>query len=50
MAKDESGTEVKSAVKTRGAEPGPSIRNVLVWSLGLVVVGFATVYFVFFKT
>lgn len=50
MGKDESGAEVKSARKARGAEPGPSVRNVLVWSLGLVVVAFAVVYFVFFKT
>jgi hypothetical protein len=50
MAKDEGGVEVKSAVKARGAEPGPTVRNVLVWSVGLVVVAFAVIYFVFFKT
>ena len=50
MAKDANGTEVKSAVKARGAERGPTTRNVLVWSVGLVVVAFAVIYFVFFKT
>lgn len=50
MAKDEAGVEVKSAQKARGAEPGPTVRNVLVWSLGLVIVAFAVIYFVFFRT
>jgi hypothetical protein len=43
MAKNEAGVEVKSAQSARGAEPGPSVRNVLVWSLGLVVVVFIVV-------
>ena len=50
MAKDANGTEVKSAVQARGAERGPTTRNVLVWSVGLVVVAFAVIYFLFFKT
>lgn len=50
MTKQADGTEVKSAEKARGAESGPATRNVLVWSTGLVVVGFAVVYFVFFMT
>ena len=50
MSKDANGTEVKSAVKARGAERGPTTRNVLVWSLGLVVVAFAVVYIFFFST
>lgn len=50
MPKDEFGTEVKSATKARGAEPGPTVRNVLVWSLGLVIVALAVIFFVFFKT
>jgi hypothetical protein len=50
MSKDANGTEVKSAVKARGAERGPTTRNVLVWSTGLVVVGFAVVYIFFFST
>lgn len=48
--KNENGVEVKSAVKARGAERGPTVRNVLVWSIGLVVVAFVVIYFVFFKT
>jgi hypothetical protein len=50
LGRDDDGAEVKSARKARGAEPGPSVRNVLVWSLGLVVAAFAFVYFLFFKT
>jgi hypothetical protein len=50
MSKDENGVEVKSAIKARGAERGPTVRNVLIWSLGLVIVAFAVVYFVFFRT
>jgi hypothetical protein len=40
----------ETAREARGAEPGPTVRNVLVWSLVLVVVAFAAVYFLFFKT
>jgi len=50
LGRDDDGAEVKSARKARGAEPGPSVRNVLIWSLGLVVAAFAVVYFLFFKT
>jgi hypothetical protein len=50
LGRDDDGAQVKSARKARGAEPGPSVRNVLVWSLGLVVAAFAVVYFLFFKT
>jgi hypothetical protein len=49
MAKQEEGRIVETA-KARGAERGPSVRNVLVWSLGLVMAGFIVVYFMFFKT
>ena len=41
---------VETAVEARGAERGPTVRNVLVASLALVVVAFAVVYFVFFRT
>lgn len=50
MAEQENGRIVETAREARGAERGPTVRNVLTWSLGLVVVGFAAVYFVFFKT
>ena len=50
LGRDDDGAVVKSARKARGAEPGPSVRNVLIWSLGLVVAAFAVVYFLFFKT
>ena len=41
---------VETAIEARGAERGPTMRNVLVWSLGLVVVVMAIVWLVFFKT
>jgi hypothetical protein len=44
------GQIVETAQQARGAERGPTIRNVLVWSLGLVILAFAIVYFVFFRT
>jgi hypothetical protein len=48
MAKRKNGQIVESAMEARGAERGPTVRNVLVWSLGLVIVAFAAIYF-FFK-
>jgi hypothetical protein len=41
---------VEMAIEARGAERGPTVRNVLVWSLGLVVAAMAVVWVVFFKT
>lgn len=41
---------VETAIEARGAERGPTVRNVLVWSFGLVVLAMAVVWFVFFKT
>jgi hypothetical protein len=41
---------VETAIEARGAERGPTVRNVLLWSLGLVVVAMAIVWLVFFKT
>ena len=41
---------VETALEARGAERGPTMRNVLVWSLGLVVVAMAIVWLVFFRT
>ena len=42
--------EVKSATKARGAERGPTVRNVLVASLAMVVVAFAIIFLTFFHT
>ena len=50
MAKLENKQIVETAIEARGAERGPTVRNVLVWSLSLVVVAFAVIYFVFFRT
>jgi hypothetical protein len=41
---------VETAIEARGAERGSTVRNMLVWSLTLVVVAFAAIYFVFFRT
>lgn len=49
MAKLEDGRIVETAKEARGAERGPSIRNVLVGSLVLVVMAFIVVYFGFVK-
>ena len=50
MSKQENGRIVETAIEARGAERGPTVRNVLVWSLGLVVAAFAVIYFIFFRT
>lgn len=50
MARLENEQIVETAIEARGAERGPTVRNVLVWSLGLVVVAFAVIYFVLFRT
>jgi hypothetical protein len=50
MLKQENGRVVETAIEARGAERGPTVRNVLVWSLGLVVAAFAVIYFVAFWT
>jgi hypothetical protein len=50
MGKQETGQIVETAKEARGAELGPTVRNVLVWSLGLVVAAFAVTYLMFFRT
>jgi hypothetical protein len=49
MAERDRGQIVETAQEARGAERGPGVRNVLVRSLGLVILAFAIVYFVFFR-
>jgi hypothetical protein len=49
MAKQEKSQIVETAKEARGAELGPTVRNVLVWSLGLVMAAFAVTYFMFFR-
>jgi hypothetical protein len=49
MPKQENGQVVETAMEARGAERGPTVRNVLVWSLGLVVAAFSVIYFVLFR-
>lgn len=48
MAEKENGRVVETAVEARGAERGPTVRNVLAWSLAFVVVAFIIVYVTFF--
>jgi hypothetical protein len=43
MPKQEDGRVVETAIEARGAERGPTVRNVLLWSLGLVVVALIVV-------
>ncbi|WP_338832253.1 hypothetical protein [Bradyrhizobium sp. 27S5] len=49
MAKIENEKIVETAVEARGAERGPTVRNVLVVSVGLVVAAFVVLYAVFFR-
>lgn len=41
---------VETAQEARQAEPGPSVRNVLIWSTGLLIIAFAILWYVFFRT
>jgi hypothetical protein len=50
MAKREDEQIVETAIEARGAERGPTVRNVLAWSVGLVVVAFIVVYLIFYGT
>jgi len=43
-----SGEIVETTREARGAERGPTVRNVLVVSTALVVVAFAVIYFLYF--
>jgi hypothetical protein len=49
MSKPENEPVVESAIEARGAERGPTVRNVLVVSLTLVIVMFAVIYFLYFR-
>jgi hypothetical protein len=48
MPHEENGRIVETAREARGAERGPTVRNMLVWGTGLVIAGFVIVYFVYF--
>jgi hypothetical protein len=50
MAQVDKGQIVETAQQARGAERGPTVRNVLFWSVGLAILAFAIVFFVFFRT
>ena len=49
MARMEQGRIVETAREARQAEPGPSIRNVLVISTSAVIVIFALIWFFYFR-
>jgi hypothetical protein len=48
MPHREKGRIVETATEARGAERGPTVRNVLLAGTGLVVVGFVIVYLYYF--
>ena len=48
MAKLENGQIVETAMEARGAERGPTVRNVLVAGTGLVIAAFVVVYIMYF--
>jgi hypothetical protein len=48
MARLEDGHIVETAMEARGAERGPTVRNVLVAGTALVIVAFVVVYIVYF--
>ena len=50
MAEKKSGRIVETTTEARGAERGPTMRKVLAWSLGIVVVAMVIVWYVFFRT
>lgn len=50
MAERKGDRIVETTREARGAERGPTVRNILVWSLGLVVVAMVVVWYVFFRT
>jgi len=41
---------IETAQEARQAEPGPSVRNVLVISTTAVIIGFAVIWMMFFRT
>lgn len=49
MAKIQNEKIVETAVEARGAERGPTVRNVLVVSLCLVIAAFGVIYFLYFR-
>lgn len=49
MAKIEDERVVETTMEARGAERGPTVRNVLVISLCLVTAAFVVLYFLFFR-
>jgi len=48
MARLEDGHIVETAMEARGAERGPTVRNVLVAGTALVIAAFVVVYIVYF--
>ncbi|MDR6303354.1 hypothetical protein GGQ85_001037 [Nitrobacter vulgaris] len=48
MARMEDGHIVETAMEARGAERGPTVRNVLVAGTALVIAAFVVVYIVYF--
>lgn len=50
MQKQDNERIVETTMEARGAERGPTVRNVLLAGTSLVIAAFIVVYFVYFKT
>jgi hypothetical protein len=50
MAEKRGDTIIETAQEARQAERGPTMRNVLVASTGMIIAAFAIVWVIFFKT
>jgi hypothetical protein len=50
MAEKRGDTIIETAQEARQAERGLTVRNVRVWSTGLIIVAFAIVWYIFFRT
>ena len=48
MAKKRGDMIIETAGEARQAERGPTVRNVLLWSTALVIIGFAILWYLFF--
>lgn len=50
MSTNDNGHIIETAREARGGESGPTVRNVLIISIALVIIGFAIVWLLFFRT
>jgi hypothetical protein len=50
MAEKKRDQIVETTTEARGAERGPTVRNVLAWSLGIVVLAMVIIWYMLFRT